>query len=425
MPKMIILTILIVSLLLAPTVSVDSQCDAININTDIITITSGEHFDEILGETPDSFRPPSLILFTTESMDSFAPITEYLPGREQLLLGYYNTDQNEKRHWFEFSPEMNLTKRFGITRLPTLVWVPRKCKGNTTWCVRDEVDNTLVIGCDDYITDCTESDVDKWDLTSDEEQFDFIWRHIRAEDPVILDPRFKTWDQQKTWLRNRDRTTTDNQLRDFYFPLEIRNYTKLGFEARPTPHGFQQWMMNFYMQQRNDPVIETWNTDATQLNFHDVQTKMYNLDKVYREKEYWANNVIKPILEEWAGIKLKLTSFYGIREYPEGSILKNHIDRIDTHVISVTFSVAKFNNTGREPWYIEAIANDGKRYRYDHPPATMLLYESARVPHGRPYRNKDGTHLGAFMHFKPDGPSESEYTEMVRKARLLKSKFTT
>lgn len=101
------------------------------------------------------------------------------------------------------------------------------------------------------------------------------------------------------------------------------------------------------------------------------------------------------------------------------------IRRIDTHVISVTFSVLKHGNTGNTPWPLEAIGTDGKRYRYHHPPGTMVLYESSSRSHGRPYKNKDGTHCGTFLHFRPSGSYAIDiYEGMVREARALKESMT-
>ncbi|CAN0548743.1 unnamed protein product [Ectocarpus sp. 8 AP-2014] len=44
-------------------------------------------------------------------------------------------------------------------------------------------------------------------------------------------------------------------------------------------------------------------------------------------------------MEEWSGIKLKSTACYGVRHYYKGSILANHVDRVDTHVISAIINV--------------------------------------------------------------------------------------
>merc|ERR1711939_1290162 len=49
----------------------------------------------------------------------------------------------------------------------------------------------------------------------------------------------------------------------------------------------------------------------------------------------------------------------------------------------------------------------------------MVLYESSKVVHGRPYRNKSGRHVGAFCHFKPTHSAKSmeEWDVVLRKAR--------
>lgn len=48
-----------------------------------------------------------------------------------------------------------------------------------------------------------------------------------------------------------------------------------------------------------------------------------------------------PVMEEWSGQKLKSTSCYGVRHYYRDSVLANHVDRIDTHVISGIINVAQ------------------------------------------------------------------------------------
>ena len=57
-------------------------------------------------------------------------------------------------------------------------------------------------------------------------------------------------------------------------------------------------------------------------------------------------------MQQWSGVSpLQLTAFYGIREYSEGAWLRSHIDRIDTHVISVTIALAKLDPVKCTPPY--------------------------------------------------------------------------
>lgn len=50
-----------------------------------------------------------------------------------------------------------------------------------------------------------------------------------------------------------------------------------------------------------------------------------------------------PLMEEWSGTKLKSTACYGVRNYFRDSVLANHVDRVDTHVISGIINVEQVN----------------------------------------------------------------------------------
>merc|ERR1712227_1166599 len=117
----------------------------------------------------------------------------------------------------------------------------------------------------------------------------------------------------------------------------------------------------------------------------------------------------------------ELTSFYGIREYHKDSFLHQHVDRIDTHVLSVTLTVDKRNLTeDNVPWPLRVTDWTGKQVAYDHPPGTMILYESSKLPHGRPTYNNEGVHLGAFVHYKPTemhGTDAGKWDEYARQSR--------
>ena len=123
------------------------------------------------------------------------------------------------------------------------------------------------------------------------------------------------------------------------------------------------------------------------MSFHETPTTFLDMDLERSAANRLANDHIKPLVEEWSGMPdLELTSFYGIREYSEDAWLRGHIDRIDTHVLSVTISIQKLDEEGndlkvgdRDPWPLQGIGYDGKVMRYDHPAGTMVLYESSKI----------------------------------------------
>jgi hypothetical protein len=243
------------------------------------------------------------------------------------------------------------------------------------------------------------------------------------EIPKLIN-HFSSYEEQSVWLKGRDVTTTDNILRNIYFPQTIPSFTSTGFKPVKTPPEIQRWLLDFV--NRSPRSIENWHRDSTQLNFHQHPTAFYNLDSVREEKEYMANKYIRPLLAEWVGLpeeELEMTSFYGVREYPNGTILKPHVDRIDTHVFSATLSVKKLQPEIAEqnPWPLEVIRLDnGEITRYDHPEGTMVMYESAALVHGRPTRNTGGPHLGCFVHYRP---KNADWQTMANKARMGKGLF--
>jgi hypothetical protein len=201
----------------------------------------------------------------------------------------------------------------------------------------------------------------------------------------------------------------------------------------PIPKEVNEWLMKFWNTRKfTQRTREGWNAASTQLSFHEKPTHFVSLDADFHTRDEMAIKYIQPLVEKWSGISpLQLTSFYGIREYPDESWLRNHIDRIDTHVLSVTFSLGKFNISNpnelltpeqvasRPAWPLEVVSFDGDVHRHAHLPGTMILYESSKLIHGRPFRNLGPGHLGAFVHFKPVHTVEQagEWDEICSRAR--------
>ena len=106
---------------------------------------------------------------------------------------------------------------------------------------------------------------------------------------------------------------------------------------------------------------------------------------------------LQPLHEAWCGRRLVPTACYGMRMYLPGSYLLNHVDRTETHVISSTLCVAQ-DLAERWPLYIEDAL--GAPYEVDINPGELVLYESAKLKHGRPYDLKGTCYVGLFLHYK-------------------------
>ena len=129
---------------------------------------------------------------------------------------------------------------------------------------------------------------------------------------------------------------------------------------------------------------------------------MISLDEDWKERDSIAKDVVRPILSEWGGVEeLELTAFYGIREYSRNACLRNHVDRVDTHVFSAILQISQTDMD--EPWPLEVIGFDGNRYRITLKPGEMILYEGTKLIHGRPEPLNGTRFANAFVHFKPKG----------------------
>jgi len=376
----------------------------------IVDLLNGEHFDDIVKDTPNELRPGGLVLFFRsqnkkcyeeyEKMGFNDAAERSLPSRARLFLGVYDMDMHDKRLHTDFSPEQDLPKRIGLTedQCPALVYIPQKCDGHTVWCTKHIGGewNMDLVGCEDFQESCQGWRV--WDGKGS--WFDWAKEQIDSEPWPALDNAFDSYSKQEQWIRAREKVTTNTHLRNNFLGPSLPKFSETGTKMMKIPDELRKELESFYYSHTNKRKNEAWDiSGATQMNFHEVGTDLVYLDLDPFKRDDMANRLIKPILEEWSGQKLKLNAFYGIREYYPGAWLRNHIDRIDTHIISATISLLRPNAT--KPWPIETVSWEGKRFRFQHRPGEMLLYESSTRPHGRPYKMEDGVHVGCFVHFSP------------------------
>eukprot|EP01083_Nonionella_stella_P048552 129698_1 len=415
----------------------------------VVDLLDGEFFDEHLRDTPDHMRPPAVVAFYDsfdeqcyqkyQALDFDDTANFHLPSRAFLFASRYDMGAAPKRTWYKFISERDLAKRMGVTQCPSIVFVPPECNGFTEWCERETIGGVTYLGCDDYVDQCA-AQYSIWTL-DDEEAPDYKdWltalingsRFPQIGGPKLSGPnkkQFESMQEQERWLQSRDASTQRENYRNNWVASALPSFSQHGFKAMTMSKEHRQEFIQFYKKWQHKRGAENWNSfGQTAVNGHEVEPSMVRMDNDYQFKDYIVNKYVKPKLEEWVGFPLQLSSHYGIREYYDGSFLKNHVDRIDVLVISATQSVAHiecnttadgfcqdseidFEGGWREgvKWPLEGVDWQGNNVRYDHPPGTMVMYESAKFIHGRPYRlpqhpnhpKQKYVHLGAFSHFTP------------------------
>lgn len=223
---------------------------------------------------------------------------------------------------------------------------------------------------------------------------------------------------------SRDMTTCTTFVRNHYIPLHIPQFAS-GTKKITTPQGLQDGLVEFLRRNEKREFIEQWADSQTQMNFAEKTTRLIYLDWEPHTRDYLANQYLKPMLANWVGgLELELTAFYGIREYQQGAWLRGHVDRIDTHVISATITLdRKFDDeypadekTRKEEWPLEVVNLDGSRSIVNTEPGTTILYESAKIIHGRPQIFNASYHYGAFAHFRPLNYEGGAWLDFAAKA---------
>lgn len=119
---------------------------------------------------------------------------------------------------------------------------------------------------------------------------------------------------------------------------------------------------------------------------------------------------LHPYAEAWAGVPLHAHEAYGFRLYRNQSQLAMHVDKKETHVISIVYHIDRSDDAQPWPLYIEDF--HGQTHAVLLEPGEMLFYESAKCWHGRPSVFEGTYFTSVFVHYTPkEGWDEdSNYT---------------
>jgi prolyl 4-hydroxylase len=179
-----------------------------------------------------------------------------------------------------------------------------------------------------------------------------------------------------------------NQLLPRYTPLGIMKDTLQG-------ELFVE-LAEFYANRRPlDKRDEITPGDFLQNTSDQIPSELTDIPDGLRQKIIES---LQPLCEDWSGRKLKFSALYGIRTYHRGSWLKVHTDTSSTHIISVILNVAQKVDTD---WELEIHDHFERRHQLTLVPGEVLLYEGARLKHGRPKPLDGDFYANVFLHFRP------------------------
>lgn len=195
---------------------------------------------------------------------------------------------------------------------------------------------------------------------------------------------FHDADHQFT-LPPMDRVTRTN-LTERFTP----SFTDVGFAKIATPAAVHRALRQVYDQRLDARFEEQIDEEYLPTGIPDF----INIDDV-KDSFHFA---LQSVHEEWSGQDLTPTAAYGLRVYRNGQSLHPHTDRVDTHIISSIVHIAHDTDT---PWPLWIRDLQGNEHEVVLEEGEMLLYESARCPHGRPTPMQGRAYCSLFLHYQP------------------------
>eukprot|EP00208_Stichococcus_sp_RCC1054_P007059 CAMPEP_0206137300 /NCGR_PEP_ID=MMETSP1473-20131121/2453_1 /ASSEMBLY_ACC=CAM_ASM_001109 /TAXON_ID=1461547 /ORGANISM="Stichococcus sp, Strain RCC1054" /LENGTH=534 /DNA_ID=CAMNT_0053530323 /DNA_START=367 /DNA_END=1971 /DNA_ORIENTATION=+ len=207
--------------------------------------------------------------------------------------------------------------------------------------------------------------------------------HLNIDDNTAK-ARQRNWDRLKSDIISQKKTT----------PI----FTKNGFEKTRAPPMLYAMLKDFWEQHNRTASNENWTPDNIYVNHDASRFQLVELPEIGTAKSTMFE-MIRPTFEKWAGVAPQLPSaIYGVRVYTEGSVLQDHVDRSDTHIISAIINVAQDLD---EPWPLEIVGHSMQPAHVVMEPGDMILYEGASCAHGRPTPLKGRFMANVFLHMRP------------------------
>lgn len=185
----------------------------------------------------------------------------------------------------------------------------------------------------------------------------------------------------------------------------IAPLTRTGFQKNTIPENLYKTLFNFYRENRDNQIGEHIPDFISSDNKTQPSVLIELTDRLRAE----THAALQPVVEAWVGDYLEPTFVYGIREYLDGAVLKPHRDRTDTHVASVILNI---DQDVQQDWPLLIEDHFYRQHEVVLKPGEMILYEGARLKHGRPQPLQGDRFANVFVHFKQTQTADSAVTSL-------------
>jgi len=176
----------------------------------------------------------------------------------------------------------------------------------------------------------------------------------------------------------------------------IPPYTRLGIGKRKISDHLFSKLTDFYQNASSSDQRDEFVEGGFLVNKPDqVPSRLIDIPEQLR---HGIIAELLPICERWSNTELEFSALYGMRIYARGTSLKIHTDTISTHIISVILNVAQQVD---QDWPLDIDDHMGRRHSIVMQPGEIVLYEGARLPHGRSTSFNGDAFANIFLHFRP------------------------
>ena len=197
----------------------------------------------------------------------------------------------------------------------------------------------------------------------------------------------------------------DREMRTALTQRFTPSFTETGFAKVKTPSAVHRALRAAYDDPRRRRFPEITDEEYLPTGAPDF----IDIDDI---KGYF-HFALQSIHEEWSGQELVPTAAYGLRVYRNGQTLVPHTDTLETHVIS---SIVHIAHETTEPWPLWIVDLAGNEHEVLLEEGEMLLYESARCPHGRLTPLVGTAYCSLFVHYRPVS-WDVDFWTLIDKAR--------
>ena len=192
-------------------------------------------------------------------------------------------------------------------------------------------------------------------------------------------------------------------MKTFKHHSQIPRLTKKGFKVMRCPQEVWGIIKDAYTILKSTETTESFQGKSTYIPTG--ESNILSFDKLPAIKSL-IHKQLQPLHEEFSGVKLSPSFIYGIRSYKHGATLTMHRDRIETHHVAAIIIVGKDLRCGCNnkefgaDWPLDIIDHEGVSHQVFAEPGDMILYEAAKLEHGRKNTFEGLRFDNFFVHYK-------------------------